>query len=133
MYYDVSPRLCVPALARRVLVVEDDASARRAILRLLTVCGFHTLAADTFVGACEQLTFQPDTVLTDLMLPDGCGIQFIRRIRQRDDAAAVAVITGQDDDKLLAEAKAAGADAVFRKPINLDALLPWLNAPRPRH
>jgi DNA-binding response OmpR family regulator len=132
MFYDKSPRLCVPALARRVLVVEDDASTRRAMLRLLTVCGFHPLAAATFAGACEQLTFQPDAVLTDLMLPDGCGLQFIRRIRQRDDAAAVGVITAKDDDKLLAEVRAAGADAVFRKPINLDALLPWLNAPRPR-
>src|SRR5207253_296284 len=55
MVYAVTPRLCVPSLARCVLVIEDDASARSALLRLLTVSGFRTLAAATLAGAYEQL------------------------------------------------------------------------------
>ena len=131
MFNAVSPRLCVPSLARRVLVVDDDASVRRALLRLLTVGGFQTLVAATFAGACEQLAFQPDVVLTDLMLPDGSGLELIRRIRERDETAVVAVLTA-DDDARVAKAVALHPDALFRKPFDADELLAWLDDPRPR-
>ena len=131
MFFAVSPRLCVPSLARRVLVVEDDQSTRGALLRLLTIGGFQTLVAATFAGGCEQLAFQPDVVLTDLMLPDGCGLELIRRIRQRDETAVVAVLTA-GNDTLVAEAMALEPDALFRKPFDANALLAWLADPRPR-
>jgi DNA-binding response OmpR family regulator len=131
MFYAVSPRLCVPSLARRVLVVEDDLACRFALDRLLTFGGFQTLVAATFASACEQLAFQPDIVLTDLMLPDGCGLELVRRIRRRDETALVAVLTA-GNDALVAEALALEPDALFRKPFDANALLAWLDDPRPR-
>ena len=130
MLYAVSPRLCVPSLARRVLVVEDDPSIRGALRRLLTVGGFQPLVAATLTSACDQLAFQPDVVLTDLMLRDGNGIELIRRIRERDETAVVAVLTAAND-ALVAAAMALRPDAVFRKPFDPGALLAWLDEPRP--
>jgi DNA-binding response OmpR family regulator len=114
-----------------VLVVEDDATARSSMLRVLTLAGFRTLAASTLAGAYEHLPFQPDVVLTDLSLPDGNGTSLIRRIRDRKEPIAIGVVTGADD-ALLHVAASLQPDAIFRKPVDVPQLIAWLNDPVPR-
>ena len=126
-----SPRRHVSQLARRVLVVEDDALVRNALVRLLTLRGFETLSASTLAGGLEQLAFRPDVVLTDLHLPDGNGVDLLHRVRCRDGATAVAVITGADD-ATVASVRPLRPDAVFRKPFDAGELMRWLDDPRPR-
>ena len=131
MRQPLSPRHHVPQLAKRVLLVEDDAAIRGALLRLLTLAGFETLTASTLAGAFEHLAFRPDIVLTDLMLPDGSGLELLHRLRRRDEAVAVAVITA-GDDHLVDAARACRPDAIFRKPFNVTDLMSWMDDPRPR-
>jgi CheY-like chemotaxis protein len=126
MFYAVTPRLCVPSLAPCVLVVEDDAATRNAMLRFLTLAGFRTLAAETLAGAYEHLPFQPDVVLTHLSLPDGTGVSLIRRIRQRGEPIMIGVVSGDADDSLVDEANSLRPDAIFRKPVDAPRLLEWL-------
>lgn len=115
-----------PALiGRRVLIVEDDPSSLKALARLLTVSGYDTINAPSLAEATQKLIWHPDVVLLDLNLPDGCGIELLRRLRRRNDPARVALITAAEDP-LLAEAQALGPDATFRKPLNPHALISWL-------
>jgi signal transduction histidine kinase/ActR/RegA family two-component response regulator len=71
----------------RVMIIEDQADARRLIERFLegaqaTVC---TLASA--VDALEQVaTFRPDVIISDIGMPDLDGYQFIRELRRRPAA-----------------------------------------------
>jgi CheY-like chemotaxis protein len=123
MFYAVTPRLCVPALAPCVLVVESEPLARGAMLRMLTLAGFRTLAA-----AYEHLPFQPDAVLTDLTLPDGSGLDLIRRLRDRREPVAVGVVTDGRTTALNAAA-ALRPDAIFPRPVDLTRVIDWLTDP----
>ena len=83
------------------------------------------ICAPSLAEATQKLIWNPDVVLLDLMLPDGCGVELLRRLRRRNDPARVALITAAPDP-LLAEAQAHGPDATFRKPLDVHALLNWL-------
>jgi DNA-binding response OmpR family regulator len=120
----------VAALARRVLVVEDDAPSRTALSRVLTMSGYDVLGASDLAKAATQLVWQPDFVLLDLMLPDGGGLDLLSRIRRRDDPTMVAILSAASDE-MLAHALQFRPDAIFRKPIDVPALLAWLKNPTP--
>ena len=125
----------VPQLARRVLLVEEDALIRGRLLRLLTLEGFETHTATTLAGALDCLTLRPDIVLTENVLPDGSGLELLSRIRRHDETVAVAVLTsgeGCADEGFAAEAWGRRPDAVFRKPFNVIDLIAWMNDPHPR-
>jgi DNA-binding response OmpR family regulator len=131
MRLPLSPRHYVPHLARRVLVVEDDAAIRGALLRLLTLAGFETLSASTVAGAMQHLAFRPDIVLSGLVLSDGNGLDLLSHVRRRDETAAVAVLTagGEEAVRLAAHVR---PDAIFRKPFDQTDLISWMDDPRPR-
>jgi CheY-like chemotaxis protein len=128
MFYAVTPRLGVPALAPCVLVVESEPTARCAMLRMLTLAGFRTLAAATLAAAYEHLPFQPDVVLTDLTLPDGSGLDLVRRLRHRREPVAIGVVTDASTAMLNAAA-ALRPDAIFAKPVDVTRVIDWLNDP----
>jgi len=119
----------VPSIPRRVLVVEDDPVALKIMTKLLTVADYDVLSANNLARATNQLVWQPDFVLLDLLLPDGHGTALLSRIRRQDPAPLVAVLCTASDS-LLANAIKFGPDAVFRKPVDLPALLEWIKNPR---
>jgi DNA-binding response OmpR family regulator len=111
-----------------VLIVEDDRSARRAISRLLRSQGFAVCEAGTLADAMQGLHPEPpDWILLDLMLPDGCGTQLLRKMRADHIRSKTCVITGCASE-LLNEARRAGAEHVFTKPLNVDGLMKVLMA-----
>jgi CheY-like chemotaxis protein len=112
-------------MTRRVLIVEDHRDTLRAMVRLLTLDGYEVLPAASVAQAIDQLVLQPDFVITDLMLPDGDGIEVLRRARSRDESIIVAICTAAGDE-LVQAATAAGPDALFRKPADIGALREWL-------
>ena len=116
----------LPRIGRRVLIVEDDRPSLKALTRLLTVSGYDTIGAPTLAEATQKLILHPDVVLLDLMLPDGSGVELLRRLRRRNDPARVALITAASEP-LLAEAQALRPDATFRKPFDAQDLLAWLS------
>jgi DNA-binding response OmpR family regulator len=125
----------LPPLARRVLVIEDHADTLRALTRLLTLDGYEVLPASNVARAMEQLVLHPDIVITDLMLPDGSGLDVLHRLRAREDFIPVAIYTGASDD-MVRQAADAHPDAIFRKPLGLSELRAWLQNPRqaqPQH
>ena len=119
----------VPANPRRVLVIDDDPVALKTMTRLLTLSDYDVLCANDLARATNQLVWQPDFVLLDLLLPDGNGADFLSRIRRRDSAALVAILSASWDQSL-AKAMRLSPDAVFRKPVDLIAMLEWMKNPR---
>ena len=70
----------------------------------------------------------PDWIILDLMLPDGEGITVLREIRARGLQVRVAVTTGMDDARHLAEVASLRPDVIFRKPVDFQELLGTLGS-----
>jgi CheY-like chemotaxis protein len=65
---------------KKILVIEDEPSIRELILNLLTVEGFHTIAAaDGNAGVQQAQESLPDLILCDVLMP-GVGIGDRQRI-----------------------------------------------------
>jgi CheY-like chemotaxis protein len=95
----------------KVLVVEDDALARRALVDLLRSWGCTVIEAADAQEAQQALSSgcRPDIVASDIRLPDGqSGIDLLRRTRAtlgRDIAAFL--ISGDTDSHVIMAASAA--------------------------
>ena len=79
--------------------------------------------AEAMAGLAER----PRWVLLDLMLPDGCGIDVLRRARADGLASRVCVVTGCGP-ALVEQAVALGAGHVFTKPLDVERLVAALTA-----
>ena len=109
----------------RALVVEDDAMTHASLRRVLETSGHEVDAVGTVAEAYARLPTSRCIVL-DLCLPDGCGIDVLRYVRERHLPVRVAVNTGCADQKLLKEVRALRPDALFIKPFDPEELLAWL-------
>jgi PAS domain S-box-containing protein len=77
----------------KVLVVDDKWENRSVINNLLTPIGFEvTEANDGEAGWQKILEFQPDLVITDLLMPELDGFELIGRIRQSKDFRNIIII-----------------------------------------
>lgn len=67
-----------------VLVVDDEEKLRKLLLRMIGLEGYTMLEAGS-LAAAEQIIAakQPDIVLCDVKLPDGSGVDFVRRLREQ--------------------------------------------------
>jgi DNA-binding response OmpR family regulator len=85
--------------------------------------GYAVSEAATLAEALREADAnQPEWILLDLMLPDGCGTDVLRRVREGSIPSRVCVVTGCGAAKL-AEVRALGPEHVFVKPLNVDGLL----------
>jgi CheY-like chemotaxis protein len=110
----------------RVLLVEDAPFLRYAFGRLLRMHGFDVREANDGREALECVAeFQPQLVLTDLMMPIMNGVELIRRLQGSPDTADVPIvaITADATEQAEQQARQAGAIDVITKPIDLPALL----------
>ena len=111
--------------SQRLLIVEDDAATRFALSRILSFSGYHVTTAATLASAllkCDEHT----CVLLDLHLPDGLGLEVLRRIREKRPHTRVAICSAAHDLELRRKVEQYHPDAIFIKPIDLDALLAWV-------
>jgi len=93
-----------------VLVVDDDALFRAALVRYLEGDGFAVVAEGDPGAALERLEQRPfDLVITDLRMPGMDGIAFVRRVRALDPEAVCIVVTGFGSPERSIEALDAGA------------------------
>jgi two-component system KDP operon response regulator KdpE len=106
-----------------ILVVEDEAPMRRFLCSALASHGFRVAEAGTLAQAERAATdARPAAVLLDLGMPDGDGLDLLRRLREWS-AAPVIVLSARDreDDKVIA--LDAGADDYLTKPFGTSELL----------
>ena len=117
-------------MARRVLVVDDEAAVRRSIERVLSVAGFQVTAVSDGARALQKLEADVfDLLIVDVYMPDMDGLGLMRELRSRNDPTPILAVSGGGDsphaldpDGALAVAKAFGAD-ILRKPFTVDDLL----------
>jgi DNA-binding response OmpR family regulator len=110
---------------KKILIVEDDFSARRVLGFNLKQQGYQVIETEDgisgFEAACTEL---PDLILLDIMMPGVNGFEVCRKIRATPDLAEVPIIfltarAGMADKKFGLKA---GADDYLTKPIDLNEL-----------
>ena len=113
----------------RILVIEDDESAARALHRLLSLDGHVVHVADSLAAAEVVVGAEPlDVVLADLQLGAESGLTAPRRLadaarRLGRTAPPAVVLSGYDRDSDVAASRAAGFVAHLAKPVDEQALL----------
>ncbi|MBV9864204.1 MAG: diguanylate cyclase [Abitibacteriaceae bacterium] len=97
----------------RLLSVEDnpgDARLLRAYLADAGATQFEFLCVERLAEALERVANEAiDVLLVDLSLPDGHGLDNVRRLRAIAAHVPIIVLTGNDDESLAVEALQAGA------------------------
>lgn len=105
-----------------VLIIEDDATIRTALVRALTARSHSTMTSPTALDGLQSLVaHRPDVVLLDLGLPDLDGASLLAMIRAVSDVPVI-VVSARDDGEGIVRLLDAGADDYLVKPFAADQL-----------
>jgi len=112
----------VPALY--VAIVDDDASVRKALARLLRAFAINP---QTFGSAREFLdslpSGVPECLVLDLHMPDMTGLELQSELLARNDRIPIIFMSAHGDDSARAQGLNAGAVAFLGKPWETQELL----------
>lgn len=112
----------------RVALVDDDASVRKALARVLAASSFDIR---TFASAAEFLASlkagHPDCLLLDLHMPEFNGIELQHYLAKARISLPTIIITAHDEPGLRGRCKLAGAAAFLLKPLDRTALVNAIN------
>ncbi len=102
----------------KILLVDDESSMIDVTQLILTELGYEvSTAGDGREGLKVLESAQPDLVITDIVMPDMEGIEFIRALAKERPSLPVIVMSGHGIGlKFLNSARAFGAKATLQKP-----------------
>lgn len=112
-------------MTTKVLVVDDEIGTLELLRTLLELTGFNPV---TTLNSIEAITLAEiedvDVALLDIMMPNIDGFELCLKMRRHDKLKQLPIIfvTAYDSLDLEDRRKAAGADYVVRKPIDIDQL-----------
>ena len=107
-------------MARKVLVLEDEASIRGFIEINLTRAGYEVIEAESGEEALEKLKANPDirVALLDIMLPGIDGFEVCRRIRATNTRIGIIMLTARSQEMDKVTGLMTGADDYVTKPFS---------------
>lgn len=116
----------------KILIVDDHDLIRAGLRSVLTANGHHVIAEATSIEAASEYLLEAnnafadvrcDVAIIDHALPDGTGVEFIRRFARSFSDCAFILLTADMDDSLMRLAQEAGAAAYINKSEPLSHLL----------
>lgn len=113
-------------MAQRILVVDDSATERQAIVGPLSREGYQVVAASDGEEAMAQLEQSPfDLLVLDVVMPGKNGFQLCRQIRKdaRWTAMPIVMVTSKDGEADRFWGMKQGASEYITKPFGSDELL----------
>jgi two-component system, OmpR family, KDP operon response regulator KdpE len=112
----------------QILAIEDEPDIRGILRALLESEHYRFIEADTAArGEIEARSHKPDLLLVDLGLPDGNGIDLIRRVRSWSPVPIIVLSARTMEEQKIA-ALDAGADDYVTKPFSTPELLARVRA-----
>lgn len=121
--------------AKRILVVDDEESARLALSRILTREGFEVASAGNGIEALDFLRANKvEIIITDINMPEMGGLDFLRELNRSYPGTNVIMITAYGEVESYIEAMNLGAFEYINKPFKVDELKKIINkiAPSPK-
>ncbi|MEM7031480.1 MAG: response regulator [Chloroflexota bacterium] len=115
----------------RILYIEDDPIQQTVLSQMLEIHGFDVeIADDGLQGVEKAQSLSPDLIITDSKMPRMSGLEAIATIRNVLDMNSTPIIalSARADDAYKSQAREAGADEVFTKPVDLRQLTSAINS-----
>jgi DNA-binding response OmpR family regulator len=116
----------------RILVVDDDPGIRRFLEKLLQRRNHTVRCAENgriAVAVCDD--FQPEVLITDIMMPEKDGLETIMEFRNLFPRAKIIAISGDSwyhTVNYLTVARQFGAHDAFKKPLDIGLLTDSINS-----
>jgi len=110
---------------KRILLLDDSAITLEMEKAVLEERGHKVAVATNLLEFQEQLDkFQPEVILTDLMMPDISGKDIVRVLKQDFHTEKIPIIlfSSKPDDELSEIAEQAGADGFLSKSHGIEKL-----------
>lgn len=108
-------------MKHKILIVDDEEQILSSLKRYLEYsidCELFT--ANTFKQGIEVWALQsPSIILTDIMMPDGSGIELLQNIKPRNPSTQVIIMTGQTTLDRVLECMERGASDYLMKPLDM--------------
>lgn len=107
-----------------VLVIDDSKLARSGIRKILAPAGHEVLEAEGVQEGLELISrHSPDCILTDILMPEITGMDFLARLRSEGCQTPVIVTTADIQESVRDKCLEMGAFAVVHKPLLLKNIL----------
>jgi len=113
----------------KILLIEDNARLAELTQKNLKNAGLVCDIAPTISDAEHEIkTYKYDAAVLDINLPDGSGIDFLKKIRGEKNKLPVLILTANLDFDLKIEGLNLGADDFLTKPFKHEELIARLRA-----
>lgn len=105
----------------KIMIVDDEPKIRKGIKTLLDgqrgfdVVGAYASAASALMDMPEK---KPDSIITDIKMPEYSGLDLIERIRERDKKTQIIIISGYSNFEFAQQAIKYGVYRYLTKPTN---------------
>lgn len=112
--------------AKKILVIEDDATTRNLFLDGLEAEGFEMISAENgLIGIEQAQEHLPDLVICDVMMPDMDGYGVLSALREDPVTAIIPFIflSGSDSKEDFRKGMELGADDYLSKPCTVEKLV----------
>jgi DNA-binding NarL/FixJ family response regulator len=121
-------------MAQRVLIVDDHLAFAEAVAIAVDAqpdleCVGATPSVEDALRLTEDQHHPPDVVLMDVYLPGVDGIEGTRRIKARNPATRVLILTGYTELDILSKAATAGASGFLPKESSLQEIMDAIRVP----
>ncbi|WNO52539.1 nitrogen regulation protein NR(I) [Stakelama saccharophila] len=106
-----------------ILVVDDDAAIRTVVSAALRRAGYAVRAVGTIAAMRTAMAErEPDVLLSDVVLPDGDGLDVVAALAQTHPALPIIVLSAKNTLSTAVRANEVGAFDYLPKPFDLDKL-----------
>ena len=107
----------------KILIIEDEKALSDSVVEYLTTEGNLCEAVYNFSEAVEKIElYKYDCVIVDINLPDGSGLEIIKRIKESHISLGIIIISGRGSLDNRIEGLEIGADHYLTKPFHLAEL-----------
>jgi DNA-binding response OmpR family regulator len=119
----------IPDTRPRILLVDDEAAIISTVKTFLELSGFDVDAAGNGIDALEKvLSFQPNLIVLDVLMPQLDGRETLRQLRQKNDWTPVILLTQVSGTAERIMAIEEGADDYLNKPFDPQELVVRIKA-----
>jgi len=111
---------------KHVLIVDDSASIRQRLITLLTESPQIRIAGeagDSREALDTMARIHPDTVILDIHMPGGSGIELLKQIKARYPEINVITLTNFDYNTYRQQCRRLGADHFLNKTLEFEKIL----------
>lgn len=113
----------------RILIVEDDIELNSTLSVFLRSRGFAVSSAHDVNEAWDEIAEnKPSLIISDIMMPNVNGFEFVRMVREEDNETPFLFISARDDMEAKSRGFNEGIDDYMVKPINFEELLLRISA-----